>query len=226
MSTHSVKIISAEGNIGSGKSTFIANLKKKLHDNKDFMFLEEPVKEWESIKDEQGLSMLSKFYADQDRWSFAFQMMAYISRLAYLRNAMIKAEKNNVKYIVSERCVDTDRFVFAQMLFDDNKLDKAEFDIYKRWYYEFLKDIPVHARIYIETSPTICSERVAKRARTGEVIPLAYLEKCHKYHNNWIEAQKENNTSVLSLDGNQDVFADTSVMESWLNKLDDFLSKI
>ena len=58
------------------------------------------------------------------------------------------------------------------------------------------------------------------------MIPLAYLEKCHKYHNNWIEAQKENDISVLSLDGNQDVFADTSVMESWLNKLDDFLSKI
>jgi deoxycitidine kinase/deoxyguanosine kinase len=223
---HSVKIISAEGNIGSGKSTFIANLKKHMKDNKEFMFLQEPVKEWESIKDEEGLSMLTKFYADQNKWSFAFQMMAYISRLAYLREAVIKAQETGVKYIVSERCVDTDRYVFAQMLHDENKLVKVEFDIYKRWYHEFLKDIPVHARIYIETSPQVCSERVIKRGREGEVIPLAYLEKCHKYHENWINTQKNENISVLSLDGNQDVFSDETVMKKWLVELDTFLTSL
>ena len=46
-----VKIISIEGNIGSGKSTVIHNLEQKLKDNKNYVFLREPVDIWQTIKD-------------------------------------------------------------------------------------------------------------------------------------------------------------------------------
>ena len=72
------RIISIEGNIGSGKSTLLENLKEKYKDDNKMVFLDEPVKLWNNIKDKNGMTMLEKFYSDQDKYSFSFQMMAYI----------------------------------------------------------------------------------------------------------------------------------------------------
>ena len=56
------KIISIEGNIGSGKSTLVEHLKSKFERyNKTVYFLDEPVETWESIKDAEGNSMITKY---------------------------------------------------------------------------------------------------------------------------------------------------------------------
>ncbi len=68
------KIISIEGNIGSGKSTLLENLKKHYVTNENVIFLREPVDDWEKIKDKQGNTMLKKFYDDQEKYSFSFQI--------------------------------------------------------------------------------------------------------------------------------------------------------
>lgn len=65
------KIVSIEGNIGSGKTTLLSNVKKALHGEENIIFLKEPVDDWESIKDKDGLTMLQKFYADQEKYSFS-----------------------------------------------------------------------------------------------------------------------------------------------------------
>ena len=78
-------IYSIEGVIGSGKSTLVKMLKKYFEDDSTYYFLEEPVSIWETIKDSFGNTILSKFYADQKKYAFAFQMMAYISRIAILK---------------------------------------------------------------------------------------------------------------------------------------------
>ena len=79
--TLNYKLVSIEGNIGSGKSTLLAYLKQKYGDNDTIIFLKEPVDEWEQIKDCNGNTILKKFYADQQKYAFPFQMMAYISRI-------------------------------------------------------------------------------------------------------------------------------------------------
>jgi deoxyadenosine/deoxycytidine kinase len=112
------------------------------------------------------------------------------------------------------------------MLYDEGKLDTAEFSIYKRWYDVFLKDIPVHARIYIETTPDICNERVIVRARPGEIIPLEYLGKCHQYHEGWLSQQAREGISILRLNGNQDIFANPDVMTGWLGRIESFLGDV
>ena len=93
------RIISIEGNIGSGKSRFLSFLKAKYKDNKDILFLNEPVDDWETIKDENGVTMLQKFYENPEKYSFSFQMMAYISRLSI----MLKAIDTDVKFIITEK---------------------------------------------------------------------------------------------------------------------------
>jgi deoxyadenosine/deoxycytidine kinase len=115
------QIITIEGNIGSGKSTLLEHLKQKYNannnneGNNEIIFLREPVDEWENIKDENGTTILQKFYADQKAYSFSFQMMAYISRLALLKEAV---EKNPNAIIITERSLVTDKMIFAKMLYD------------------------------------------------------------------------------------------------------------
>jgi len=116
-----VSFVSIEGNIGSGKSTLLANLKDFYKNNKKVVFLKEPVDEWEKITDSQGNTMLQKFYGDQSKYAFSFQMMAYISRLAEFKKAI--NENTEATIFITERSLDTDKYVFAQMLFDDNKIE-------------------------------------------------------------------------------------------------------
>ena len=86
-----IKIITIEGNIGSGKSTLLEFLRNELIvDNQKVIFMKEPVDEWEYIKDSNGNTMLQKFYENQEKYSFPFQMMAYISRLKLLKETVEK----------------------------------------------------------------------------------------------------------------------------------------
>ena len=70
-------IISYEGNIGAGKSTFVELLKTVLEE-KNIKFIQEPVDEWDQIKDSNGKTMIEKYYGNQKKYAFSFQMMAYI----------------------------------------------------------------------------------------------------------------------------------------------------
>ena len=59
-------IISVEGNIGSGKSTLVENLKTYLTNKEiNYVFVQEPVEIWNTICDKEGEPILTKFYRDQ-----------------------------------------------------------------------------------------------------------------------------------------------------------------
>lgn len=228
-------IVSIEGNIGSGKSTLLERLRAEFKDNKYVRFLREPVDEWEKIKDKDGNTMLQKFYANQKEYSFAFQMMAYISRLTIIRenvrDILKSVEKDKEdgldpkKYIIiTERSLYTDKYVFAKMLYDQSKIEDVKYQIYLNWFDEFAKDFPVNDVIYVNTDPKKCYDRIHKRARVGEeVIPLAYLDSCHNYHNEFLDETTGIKTNKLILDGNMDIFMNTQIVDEWINSINRFL---
>ena len=171
-------IISVQGNIGSGKSTLVANLKTLLGGNQRICYLQEPVDEWKEIRDSKGRSILELFYGNQEAYAFQFQMMAYISRLAILKRAL----ESNYDIIVTERSLATDKHVFCQMLYDSKKIKDVEFQIYNKWFDEFQRDFPEENIVYIQTDPS-AHERVGPETRR-RTIPLEYLAECHDYHEN------------------------------------------
>ena len=228
-----ITIVSIEGNIGSGKSTLLETLKTIFKENGNIVFLREPVDEWEKIKDKDGNTMLQKFYANQQEYSFAFQMMAYISRLAILRESvrdiMGKIHKqssceNNKYIIITERSLYTDKYVFAKMLYDQGKIEDVKYHIYLNWFDEFAKDFPVNDVIYVNTDPKKCYDRIHKRARVGEeVIPLAYLTSCHDYHNAFLDETTGIKSTQLVLNGNVDIFQNSHIVDSWIISIMEFL---
>ena len=212
------QIISIEGNIGSGKSTILQHLKEYFKTTKNIIFLQEPVDIWETIKDENGITILTKFYENQEKYSFAFQMMAYISRLSLLKNTI---KENPTAIIITERCLNTDRYVFAKMLYDSKKIEEIEYQIYLKWFDEFCDIIQNSKMIYMKTNPEICYERIAKRNRTGESnISIDYLNGCHNYHEEMI---KKINYHILEIDSNIDTDINKDIINQWYKEIKNFI---
>ena len=198
-------ILSIEGNIGSGKSTIIDYLKEKYKNNTNYkiVFLPEPVDEWETIKDEENNTILQKFYYDQKKYSFTFQIMAYISRLNLLRKTI---KENPGKIIISERSLFTDKYVFAKMLYDSGNMESIQYQIYNKWFESFLDLAPVSKMIYLKTDPKVSYQRISIRNRNGEEnIPYEYIENCHKYHNSMYDIIDFNKQIIdCTIDFNKD----------------------
>jgi deoxyadenosine/deoxycytidine kinase len=212
--------VSIEGNIGSGKSTLLTNLKEYFKNDLRVVFLKEPVDEWEKIRDSQGNTMLQKFYGNQSAYAFSFQMMAYISRLAEFKKAV--KENPQATIFITERSLDTDKYVFAQMLFHDNKIEDVNYQIYTRWFDVFAQEFPISNVVYVKTDPEICHQRIFKRSRTGEdCIPIEYLTNCHEYHENMIS--KNIAAPCLTLDGNVDIYENIETIQLWINQIKEFL---
>jgi len=209
-------ILSIDGNIGSGKSTLYNNLKEYYKNRNDICFVPEPVDSWNSIVDCNNTPILTNLYQDTKKYAFRFQMMAYISRLHLLRNVI---KENKYTIIISERCVHTDKNVFAKMLYNDGNIEHDEFQIYNQWFDEFLDDIKISGIIYVRASPNTCDERVKIRARAGETIPLSYLQQCHDYHEQWLN----NINNKLIIDAEVNINNNKNITDEWINTIDSWI---
>lgn len=218
-------IIAIEGNIGSGKSTILEKLEGFMRDNNRIVFLKEPVDIWESIKDTNtGENILQKFYKDQDKYAFPFQVMAYASRLSMIRNTI--KNKSDIDIIICERSLAADKHIFAKMLYDDGKIDDISYQIYNSFYNMFEDEFKLDGIVYIDADAEICSERIKKRSRMGESgISLEYLQKCKSYHHDWLTNTK---TNVLNINANVNVTYNISdpndLGSEWLYKIRNFIS--
>jgi deoxyadenosine/deoxycytidine kinase len=231
------QVISIDGNIGSGKSTLLGKLKEYYAYNDHVVFLKEPVDDWEKITDENGITMLEKFYSNQEKYSFSFQMMAYISRLKVLKDtkkmiigSYLNGSANSSKpyIIITERSLYTDKMVFAKMLYDSKKIEEVNYKIYLSWFDTFSEEFPVDKIIYVKTSPEKCHSRILKRSRDGEAnIPLEYLNNCHKYHDDMLDTSLEECVckNQLILDGNVNIYENANQIEQWIQEIDNFIKK-
>jgi len=226
--------ISLDGNIGSGKSTLLKQIQKKIS---RIIILDEPLEMWKNIKDSDGNNILGKFYNDMSRWSYTFQNMAFITRIIMLINGInkIKTTHNFKNFIfrifgvpfifVSERSVLTDRYVFAQMLKDDNKLSEMEFDLYKKWFDILIKPYAMKNVIYLRTTPTKSYERLQKRGRDEEKnIQFDYINNLHKYHEEWLDEKSKLN--ILQLDGDTDFDRDPDILENMMDEINLFIDNM
>lgn len=214
-------IVSIEGNIGSGKSTLIEHLKNN-YEKENIIYLEEPVKEWTNIKDKDGTNILVKFYEDQKKYSFAFQMMAYISRLDLLRRTI---KENPGAIIITERSLYTDKYVFAKMLYDSNKIEEIEYNIYNKWFSSMVDLAPLDKVIYMKTSADTSFNRILKRSRDGENnIEKDYIEKCNDYHNEMYKKLNDSdNIKKIIIDCTNNIEEENNLLDVWSNEIMDFI---
>jgi len=218
-------IVSLEGNIGAGKSTILEQMQVRFSNHKNWVFLKEPVDLWAQIKDKNGETMLSKFYSDPSKYSFSFQIMAYTTRLHLLRELI--RENPECKVIICERSLDADKHIFAKMLYDDGKMEDVMYQIYETYFSEYEGDYHLDGLVYINASAEICNQRIQKRSRDGEsLIPLAYLEQCRNYHENWINGNIDVPVLQIRTDADANFVDDCDPGRRWLDRIEDFLESL
>jgi deoxyadenosine/deoxycytidine kinase len=188
-------VVSVDGNVGAGKSTFLSHLQAALPDVEVVL---EPVGEWMRLKDASGKSLLELFYEDKKRWAYTFQNCAILTRLRTILAAMKTTTK---RVILTERSVLTDRYVFAEMLKEDGTLDPLEWELYMTWFNTFAADLPIKGVVYLTTGVGTSAERIVHRGRAGEEhIPLDYLAALDAQHHRWLDrAEREDGLSVLRI---------------------------
>ena len=176
-------LVSVDGNVGAGKSTFLSHLQAAMPDVEVVL---EPVGEWMRLKDASGKSLLELFYEDKSRWAYTFQNCAILTRLRTILSAMRTTTK---RVILTERSVLTDRYVFAEMLKASGDISTLEWTLYMKWFDTFAADLPIRGIIYVTTSPSTSAERIVRRGRHGEEhIPLDYLQALEAQHERWLAA--------------------------------------
>jgi deoxyadenosine/deoxycytidine kinase len=200
-------IITVEGNIGVGKTTFLDNIKLCDQINKTSTVVSEPVDIWLNINDDDGENILGKFYKDKRRWSYTFQNFSYITKMTTLVDAIRNSGK---EIIFLDRSIGTDKYVFAKMLRDDRMLGSLEFTMYNLWSNFYDKYIAKNNKkniIYLRCDPIVAFDRIQIRGRKEEKdIPMDYLNSLHKYHERWIEKEiKFKKSNVLILDWNENM---------------------
>jgi len=190
-STPIFKII--DGNIGSGKSTFL-NFIKQLYTN--YYFIDEPLDEWTSIINDDGKNLFELYYNNEtrSRWCYTFQNYVLITKMIKYMDTIEEIKQKNFwkkilfgisPVIMTERSFLTDRFVFVQTLYETNKINKIELDILDLWFDTFVKKIKKQHIYYVNTSPENCYHRIHTiRKRAGEEsISQEYLKNLDTKHN-------------------------------------------
>lgn len=198
-------IIIIDGNIGSGKSTFLKQLGQLLTSRgyrvKEFC---EPVEEWQNVG---NMNLLNLFYTDQKRWAFTFQINALLGLMDIEKNAMIHSINNYICLL--ERSTFSLFEIFCDYLTEYTftpaescvieKLKAKYSSIINSGYYKTLY-------VYIQTDIDTCFERIKVRARPEEVgqITLPYLESLHHLYETKIKPQNLS-SPIISVDGTLDI---------------------
>jgi len=208
----SQNIISIEGNIGVGKSTFTYILQNIFTES---TIVKEPVDIWLNTITQTGENILGLFYKDISRWGYTFQNLAYVTRMMKIQDAI----KTNKNIIFLDRSLGTDKNVFEKMLYDDKLITDIEHNMYNLWcdfYIKYVNNMCSWKYIYLKCSPNTSYERIKKRGREEEKnITLEYLDKLHKYHEEWLM----NTNDVLIIDCDRDFENDLEFQQEIIKKV-------
>lgn len=186
-----------EGNIGSGKTTFLNHFNKF----DDICLLSEPVERWQDVG---GCNLLDLMYKESNRWAMPFQTYVTLTMLEMHTKPTDKSVK------IMERSLFSSRYCFVENMYANGTLHKGMYQILQDWYRFIEKSIHIQADliVYLRTSPEVVFERMKTRARSEEsCVPLKYLEELHVSHEDWLVHRKRGNpnTPVLILNADLDL---------------------
>ncbi|XP_033328250.1 deoxynucleoside kinase isoform X1 [Megalopta genalis] len=182
-----------EGNIGSGKTTFLNHFKKFNNTT----VLQEPVELW---RDVGGTNLLELMYKNPTRYAFLFQSYVQLTML------QLHTHKTPHPYKIMERSAYSAR-CFIENMKRTKMVQNVEYIVLEDWFDWYTKNVNLETDliVYLRTSPDIVYRRLKIRARAEEnCVPLEYLEQIHAIHDEWLYHQSLFTVPapVLVLDGN------------------------
>ena len=187
------KIYFVEGNIGTGKSTFLSMIEKTYGDK--YQVIYEPVDVWTSFKDKTGKNILQYFYEDPKRFAYTFQNTAFVSRVEKLQEIDRTKEA-----VFIERSIWSDKNIFAKNCFESGMMSEIEYMLYEKWFSWLEKNLTIgdYQFIYLKCSPKTSFERMKERNRNEETgVSLDYITQIHNQHEIWMKNVFSTKTTTI-----------------------------
>lgn len=210
-----------EGNIGTGKTTFLKALQQSLS---HVAVTLEAVDYWQ--KEANGQSILQNFYETPQRWAYSMETIALKTRI----QEHINNQQSLIPNIV-ERSIYSGYYCFARNSFEQGFLNQLEWNIYQAWF-NFLtakQCLPPAGFIYLQADPKTSYQRTIQRKRNAEdSIPLQYLQQIHDKHEAFL-IDKINvhpsikHTPVLVLDCTYDLKTDKNKLLNYVEQVQQFI---
>lgn len=185
--------VCVEGNVGSGKSTFLDFFKSF----DDFLVLEEPIDKWKNL---HGHNLLDLKFSNPSLFQFPFQSYATLTRL----RQHVQTTDKSIK--IMERSLLTARHCFVENVHDSGALHDGMYEVLNQ-YYDFINEnhpIRCDLIIYLRTSPEVAISRVQGRAREEEA-PMSgeYLVQLHNRHEALLSDVNKVQIPVITVDANK-----------------------
>jgi deoxyadenosine/deoxycytidine kinase len=209
-----------ESPIGGGKSTFLRMIQKKVEEKGlSVKVIQEPVDQWISV------GILDAFYKNPKENAYKFQTYTFLSRL----RDIMEAQNSDADVILVERSFFSDKYVFAQKLYDDQLINEMEWNMYKQWWEYMSQDCcnrigrPT-GYIYLRASAETAYERMNKRARSEEsTVSLEYIKENVRAHEEWLMEDKWAadgiHVPVLFLNANNDFENNEEMFERYVENV-------
>ena len=164
-------IVAYEGNIASGKSCLLSRLRAYINAQRlsnDVQVLLEPVAQWET-----------SFNAYEQGKMSAFQLQGVIQDTLDERVRLAP----RTRLLLTERSLEASAKVFIPTLIEIGVMTPEQA-------HRLLTTLPVHpvkARVFIQSDPAICWERVQTRGQTGDrLVNLEYLQHLQTHYEDWL----------------------------------------
>ncbi|XP_002741735.1 thymidine kinase 2, mitochondrial-like [Saccoglossus kowalevskii] len=186
--------IVVEGNIGSGKTTFL----EYFNNMPGIQVVEEPIDSWRNVK---GHNVFGLMYQDATRWSLTFQTYVQLTMV------QMRTRKQTHPTRLMERSIYSAKYCFVENLYRSGKMPDCEYAVLTEWFDWLISniDLKMDLMVYLRTSPENCLKRIKERHRSEETgISLQYLQVLDKLHDEWLIENKyfPLPSPVLVLDGN------------------------
>lgn len=193
------KIFFIEANIGACKTTLLQHLKRQ-----GYTIYEEPLDIWkERYCDKDGSNILGKFYENMGRWSFDFEVMAFVTR----KEQLLKALADPSQVIVIERSLYTDRRTFALNLYKTGLITEMQWKIYEDFFWSMMSEMKKYYNqadcfyLFIDVDVETCWSRKMKRDRKEEkAMAPDYLVQLNTMLHEWLE-DADTEFPVMKIDG-------------------------
>lgn len=210
-----------EGNIGTGKSTF---LKALQHSLSNVVITLESVDYWQNQS--TGQSILQNFYESPQRWAYTMETLALKVRIP----EHIKQQESLLPNIV-ERSIYSGYHCFALNSFQQGFLNQLEWNIYNSWFnFSTAKRcLPPTGFIYLQADPKLSYQRTIQRQREAEEsISFEYLKQIHQKHEDFLIHKKNIHPSILNvpvliLDCNYDLVHDEKKLFEYVELVKKFI---
>jgi len=158
--------IFVEGNIGSGKTTFM-----NYFANADVHILSEPVEMWRNV---EGHNLFELMYGNPSRWALTFQTYVQLTMV----DMHTRASTHPVKMM--ERSIYSARYCFVENLAKEGLMPACEYVVLDEWFKWITSHLDTGGDliVYLRTHPEVALERTQLRARKEESrVTLHYLKK-------------------------------------------------